>query len=80
MPQVARPVPLSMVRLLVVHVVLASTTIKQIKTVAKNVVLASTTIKPARRLNLVLVKIAMQENIKTKWEKHRATTIVLVPW
>ena len=38
----------------------------------------NTTTKPVKRLNLLLVKVVVQENTKMKLEKHRATTIV--PW
>ena len=45
-----------------------------------HVVLESITIKPVKRLNQLHVKIVMQENTKTKREKHRARMIVLAPW
>ena len=45
-----------------------------------HVVLESTIIKPVKRLNQLLVKVALLENTKTKREKHPATTIVRVPW
>ena len=41
-----------------------------------NVVLENTIIKQVKRLNQLLVKVAMWENTKTKREKHRATMIV----
>ena len=41
-----------------------------------HVVLENTIIKQAKRLNQLLVKVAMWENTKTKREKHRATMIV----
>ena len=43
---------------------------------ANHVVLGNTIIKPVKRLNRLLVKVAMWENTKTKREKHPATTIV----
>ena len=45
-----------------------------------HVVLENTIIKPVKRLNQLLVKVAMLENTKTKRENHRATMIVWVPW
>jgi len=44
-----------------------------------HVLLVNTTTKPVKRLNLLLVKVVLQGNTKMKLEKHRATTIVLVP-
>jgi hypothetical protein len=41
-----------------------------------HVVLENTMIKQVKRLNQLLVKVAMWENTKTKREKHRATIIV----
>ena len=41
-----------------------------------HVVLENTIIKPVKRLNQLLVKVAMWENTKTKRENHPATTIV----
>jgi len=41
-----------------------------------HVVLENTIIKPIKRLNQLLVKVAMWENTKTKREKHPATMIV----
>ena len=36
----------------------------------------NTMTKPVKRLNLMLVKVVLQENTKMKLEKHRATAIV----
>ena len=51
--------PMPVVQQRVIHVVLESTMIKQVK-----------------RLNQLLVKVAMWENTKTKREKHPARMIV----
>ena len=37
----------------------------------------NTMTKPVKRLNLLLVKVVVQGNTKTKWEKHRAKDVVL---
>jgi len=44
------------------------------------VVLGNTMTKPIKRLNQLLVKVALLDNTKTKREKHPATMIVRVPW
>ncbi len=43
-----------------------------------HVVQVNTMTKPVKRLNLLLVKVVMQENTKMKLEKHRATMIVML--
>jgi len=43
-----------------------------------HVVPVNTTTKQIKRLNLLLVKIVVQENTKTMLEKHRATMIVML--
>ena len=45
-----------------------------------HVVRENTMLKQTKRLNQWLVKVAGWENTKTKRGKHRATTIVRVPW
>jgi hypothetical protein len=45
-----------------------------------HVVRENTMLKQTKRLNQLVVKVAMQENTRTKRGKHRATTIVSAPW
>ena len=49
-----------------------------LRTFVIHVVLVATTNKRVKRLNLLLAKIVMQVNTKTKLEKHRANRIVLL--
>ena len=64
MPPVAQPVPTPVVP----------------RPFVIHVLLVNTTTKPVKRLNLLLVKVVMQGNTKTKLDKHRVTMIVLVHW
>jgi len=57
------------------HVVLGNTTTNKDNQVVNHVVLGNTTIKQVKLLHLLHVKIAMQENIKTKREKHRVKCV-----
>ena len=68
--------PMPVVQQRVIHVVLESTMLNKDNQVVIHVVLENTTIKQVKRLNQLLVKVALLENTKTKREKHRATTIV----
>ena len=79
----AKPVPVVLTALLVPQVVywiqllvlLAPMPVEQQPFVI-HVVLEDTMLKQIKRLNQLLVKVAMWENTKTKREKHRATMIV----
>jgi hypothetical protein len=54
----------------------ANTKTKMTSRIANNAELANTMVKPVKRLNQLLVKVALLENTKTKRGKHGATTIV----
>ena len=62
------------VRILQLLVLSGPTPVQQHRVI--HVVLGNTMLKQVKRLNQLLVKVAIWENTKTKREKHPATTIV----